>query len=236
MQVLVCGHVQLLAHMGAHHVDVLLRLVEQPAYLTPFLALQDEVTHVHFRLGERGEAVCEVEVVHKMTSQMQTHGVDEVALRCRLEHGEQAVGILERRPIVAAHAQIGFYLPLVESDGVHECRFAVVQVSILRLHVINVAAQQFAQYSEEELHAKKETKNLPQSRFFEVSGNASICNQTDGGDDERRISHEAHHKQHYRHERHHLVENDELEEMLGTHVGEIDEAAHDGGLRHEGYH
>lgn len=76
MQVLVCGHVQLLAHMGAHHVDVLLRLVEQPAYLTPFLALQDEVTHVHFRLGERGEAVCEVEVVHKMTSQMQTHGVD----------------------------------------------------------------------------------------------------------------------------------------------------------------
>ena len=194
MQVLVSGHIEFLAYMGAHHVDVLLRLVEYPAYLAPLLALQDEVAHVHFRLGEHREVAGKVVVVHEMIFKMQAHGVDEVALRCRLEHGEQAVGVLERRPIVAAHAQIGFYLPLVESDGVHECRFSVVQVSILRLHVINVAAQQFAQYAEEELHAKKEAKNLPQSRFLEISGDASIRNQTDGGDDKRRVSHEAHHE------------------------------------------
>ena len=80
MQVLVSGHIEFLAYMGAHHVDVLLRLVEYPAYLAPLLALQDEVAHVHFRLGEHREVAGKVVVVHEMIFKMQAHGVDEVAL------------------------------------------------------------------------------------------------------------------------------------------------------------
>ena len=80
MQVLVSGHIEFLAYMGAHHVDVLLRLVEQPAYLPPFLTLQDKVAHVHLRLGECGEVAGEAVVVCQVVLKMQAHGVDEVAL------------------------------------------------------------------------------------------------------------------------------------------------------------
>ena len=143
LEIFILRHVQLTADMCTHYADILVCLVEQLSYLGHCLTLKDKVAHINLCLSEHGKDARDVVVVHKVILQVLTHGVYEVVLRFRLEHGKQAVGVLGRQLVGVAYAQICLYLPLVQSDGVHQCRIALMQVGILLLHVRHVVVQQF---------------------------------------------------------------------------------------------
>ena len=143
LEIFILRHVQLTADMCTHYADILVCLVEQLSYLGHCLTLKDKVAHINLCLSEHGKDARDVVVVHKVILQVLTHGVYEVMLRFRLEHGKQAVGILGRQLVGIAYTQICLYLPLVQSDGVHQCRIALMQVGILLLHVRHVVVQQF---------------------------------------------------------------------------------------------
>ena len=177
--------------------------------------------------------VGEVAVVHQVAFQIQAHGVDEVALRCRLEHGKQAVGVLRRGVVVTAHAQICFYFPSVQPDGVHQCRLTVVQVGILFRHAHHIVPQQFAHRTEEILHEEEETEQTPKRRLIKIGRHTTIANHTDGGDDKGSKPDKTYHKEEDRQQRRYLIDEDELQKMVGTHGGEIKETRDDDTLRHE---
>ena len=92
---------------------------------------------------------------------MQPYGIDDVALRGRFEHRKEVVCVFGSRATVTAHSQIGLNLLLVEPDGVHQGRLAVVQIGVFSLHKSHIPIEQFAEYAEKELRTEKEMKELP---------------------------------------------------------------------------
>ena len=152
---------------------------------------------------------------------MQAHGVDEVALRFRLEHGKQAVRVLGRRVAVAAHAQIGLYLLPVQPDGVHQCCLTVMQIGIFLRYTHHIISQQFAQRAEEKLHEEEETEQAPKRRLLKIGCHTTVANHTDSRDDKGGEPDKAQHKEEDGQQRRYLIDEDELQKMVGTHGGEI---------------
>ncbi|ERJ72871.1 hypothetical protein HMPREF9148_02812 [Prevotella sp. F0091] len=164
---------------------------------------------------------------------MQAHGVDEVPLRFRLEHGKQAVGVLGRWVVVAAHAQVGLYFPFIQSDGAHQCRLTVMQIGIFLRYTHHIISQQFAQRAEEKLHEEEETEQAPKRRLLKIGCHTTVANHTDSRDDKGGEPDKAQHKEEDCQQGCYLIDKDELQKMVGAHRSEIKEAHGDGTLCHE---
>ncbi len=128
--------------------------------------------------------------------------------------------------IAVAHAQISLYLLLVESDGVHQCRLAVVQVGILRLHVLYVAPEHFAQYAEEELYGNEKDENIGEEGFPQIGCNDSVGRQTDGCNDEWRVFDKTYHEKHHGQERCYLIDKNKMQKIVGMFLCEIDKTGY----------
>ena len=109
----------------------------------------------------------------------------------------------------------------------------MVQVGILFRHAHHIVPQQFAHRTEEILHEEEETEQTPKRRLIKIGRHTTIANHTDGGDDKGSKPDKTYHKEEDRQQRRYLIDEDELQKMVGTHGGEIKETRDDDTLCHE---